>query len=185
MLQLKFDDKMRIAKYGQGVLLILLALSLIINIMILARDERVVVLIPGAMTGKYEISQVKYDQRYVADASTFLAGLFLNTTPATADWRKEELLRWVHPAATQKIADLVDQESIRIKSQRLTTSFAISNVDVKLDNSGAVAKVEGRLTRLIGDRVFNKATVAVEILWERDDRGTVLIRNLKWEELFK
>ena len=180
MERLSFDMKLKIAKHGQVVLLGLLGLSLLMNLILLGRQDKVVVLIPGQMTAEYHISQGKYDNAYIADASATVADLFLNSTPATVDWRKEQLLRWVHPVNYQQIVELFDNESKRIKAQKLTTSFSISKIDVNVDSDVPESIVTGYLSRFVAGRQFHQDEVEVKIVWNRDTRGAVLISDLKW-----
>ena len=137
---------------------------------------------PGTMSQDYHITQGQYDEGYLADASATIANLFLNSTPVTVDWRKEQLLRWVHPASFQSIAARLDEEAARIKAQKLTTSLAISAIDVTTANSGAESVVLGVLTRFVAGRRFRQGAVEISITWSRDQRGVALIRALTWQE---
>ena len=181
--RLTFDMRIKTAKYGQMVLLALLGVSLMVNFILVVRQDQKVILMPGTMSQDYHISQGQYDEAYLADASATIATLFLNSTPATVDWRKEQLLRWVHPSSVQNIATLLDEEAARIKSQKLTTSLSISAINVTASNGGAAeSMVVGTLTRFVAGRKFRQGEVEISITWSRDGRGAALIRELKWQE---
>lgn len=177
-----FDMRLKIAKHGQIILLALLGVSLLVNFILVVRQDQKVILMPGTMTQDYHITQGQYDEGYLADASATIANLFLNSTPATVDWRKEQLLRWVHPASFQNIAARLDEEARRIKAQKLTTSLAISTIDATASNGGAESMVVGVLTRFVAGRKFRQGEVEITITWSRDGRGAALIRSLTWQE---
>ena len=128
-------------------------------------------LIPGKMSGEWLIHQNSFDERYLADASTSIAEIYLETAPSTADWRGQ-MLRWVHPEASQTISDQFDDETQRIIGQKLSSAFAIKAVAVNLIGSDeAVVRVTGYLTRFVTDKTFAQNAVVVTINWRRDDRG--------------
>ena len=179
-----FDFRQKQTKIMLMGVFTLFVLSLITNILLLSiRQDTVVVLIPGEISGTYRISQSIFDERYLADASTTVAYLYLSATPASVDYRTDEIMRWVHPESTQKVAVALEAEAARIKSQRLTTSFAIKEVAVDATDGGAVVQIVGTLTRFITDRKFAQDNAQVTLVWGRDTRGAAVIKELKWEIL--
>ena len=107
------------------LLALLLTMSLAANLILLtSRDGQSVILLPAQVSGNYTITATHFDERYLADAATTVAQLYLSATPSTVDFRKGNL-EMGHPGSTQKIAVDLEKEAERIKSQRLTTSFSV------------------------------------------------------------
>ncbi len=182
MLQSSFDQQQKASRLSQIVLVALLGLSLVINVGLLSmREDPTVILLPGDVSGNYKISQSIFDDRYLADASTSIAYAYLSTTPSSVDYRRENILRWVHPSSFQEIAVDLEKEGERIKSQRLTSALSISSTKVKSSAAVATAVIEGRLSRFIAGREFSQQQIAMTIKWERDERGTALVSDLKWK----
>jgi type IV conjugative transfer system protein TraE len=164
----------------------LLVLSIAVNLILAIQQSTTVVLIPGSMTGEWQITHSEFDDRYLADASASLAETYLETTPSTAEWRRQQILKWVHPESSLLITKQFDDETDRIKGQKLSSAFAINAVAVNANNDKeATVRVTGVLTRFVTDKRFAQENVVVIVTWGRDVRGAATIRNLTWKELEK
>ena len=162
-------------------LVVLLALSLITSSFLAAtKKETLVVLVPGHMSGTWEVSSTRFDERYLADASASLAETYMETTPATAEWRREAILKWVHPQSSQGVEDQLDEETAGIRRQRLSSAFAIKAVAVKETDDEAVVRVTGELTRFVTSKPFARDNVVVTIMWQRDVRGAATVTSIEW-----
>lgn len=181
-----FDRGMMTQRWLVILLAVFLGLSLLGNLVQLqTREDRVVMLLPGEMSGPWEITRARFDRTYLADASVSLAEVYLETTPATAEWRRQAIMRWVHPAEVQKIADQIVDETENIKRQKLTSSFSISDVATSLRETEAEVRVVGQLTRFVTDKRFAQEGVVMTVRWRRDERGAATVSDLSWRPLRK
>ena len=178
-----FDDLLNRKKTTLVGLAALLVLSLLSNLVLLTtQNDQLVILVPGQMSTEWKVSSSEYDEHYLADASTTIAEIYMETTPDTAEWRRQKILRWVHPASTQSIAKQITDETNRIKRQKLTTAFSISEVAVRdVGEDIAHARVTGDLTRFVTGKPFAQDKIVVSITWSRDSRTVAKIKGITWE----
>lgn len=150
---------------------------------VIKQPNPLTVLIPPVMTGNYNLSSNQMDENYALDAGTHLAGVLLNVTPETVEWRQKEVLRWVHPVALQSLTDKLKDENTRIKKQELSSTFSTRSSHFYITDNGPTTQVDGILTRWVASRLFAQEPIRVHITWNRDGRGAVLVNDITWETI--
>lgn len=179
-----FDAVMGRQKLVITGLVCLLSLSLLTSsFLAFTKAETRVVLLPGHMSGEWEISSTRYDEVYLADASASLAEIYMETTPSTAEWRRQAILRWVHPESSQQVIEQLDEETEGIRRQKLSSAFAIKEIAVKETDGQAVVRVTGELIRFVTNKPFAQDSIVVIIKWRRDVRGAATVSDIEWREV--
>lgn len=181
-----FDKQMRRASYRFWFVAGLLSLSIASNFaQIVAQPSSTTILIPARISGTYEITRNHFDRLWLADASGDAAMTMFNVTPETGNWRREQMLKWVHPRGRQALISQLDDELVTIRKKKLSMALSVKKVDVpsnKPESDQITTSVEAVLTRWIAGREVERMAITVALDWERDARGAPLIRRLKWKE---
>lgn len=181
-----FDKQIRRASYRFWCIAGLLGISLASNFaQILAQPSSTTILIPAQVSGTYKITRAHFDRLWLADASGDVAMVMFNVTPETGNWRREQMLQWVHPLGRQTLISQLDDEQATIRKKKLSMALSVKAVDVPVDDidpSQITTFVEGVLTRWIAGREVERSAITLTLDWVRDARGAPLIRRMKWKE---
>ncbi|MDO3380356.1 type IV conjugative transfer system protein TraE [Geoalkalibacter halelectricus] len=103
-----------------------------------SQDARTVI-IPAGLDEKVQVTAGSVDDVYKRQMGRYIAGLFLNYTPATARLQFDELLTLFPPERFEDARDELHELAETIESSRLTSTFHIS----KIEGVGNKINVEG------------------------------------------
>ncbi len=108
--------------------MILLAVAIVILAFMAQGKETVVVLVPPMLEEKTEISSSEAGDPYKTSWGLFFATLLGNVTPRSAEHVTENIGRYAHPAAYKTMLEQVAAQVELIEQDKLTISFAPTQV---------------------------------------------------------
>ena len=141
------DDLKELRRRNRGLSLALtlvaaaLLASLVAILNILGAERTVVV--PPNLTKTFWITSGKASPEYLEQMAAFVAGLILDVSPATIDWKRDTLLTYVAPQHYGELKTRQDIEAERLRRTNATTYFLPQQLLADEHNQSVV--VLGRL----------------------------------------
>lgn len=102
-------------------------------------QETRTVIVPAGLNEKVEVSAGSVDDAYKRQMGRYVAGLFLNYTPATARLQFDEMLTLFSPERFEDVKGELYELAETIETSRLTSIFHVS----KIESLGDKITVEG------------------------------------------
>lgn len=144
----------RIIAYGFIIVGVLLALSIISNIIqgvnnYRLQNEQRTVITPMGFYAPFAVSKNSADASYLQQVALSFVDTRLNVSPETVDGKHELLLKFVRPGAQPDMKVKLAQEAIRIKDNEVNSVFYQEKM--KVYPKGGRVDLWGTLKTWIGD----------------------------------
>ena len=130
----------------------LLLLNLLQAFVTLVRPTRVVVM-PPTLTRTVWVEDGRVSSSYVEEMAFFFASLLLETSPESASYRRDLVLRNTSPEHYGVLKAKLLEDERRLQKERVVTS--VQPVSVKV--TGLKAEVTGDLSRFVGLKPISRS----------------------------
>ena len=169
----------------------LLALTLAAAVLLLAlalgsaglRPTQTVV-VPPAVTEEFWVRREAVSPSYYAQWGHYIAMLVLNVTPESAAHQNAMLLEQVAPRHRAAMRARLQAAAAHLAAERLSTSFAVS--DVHVDPEGSAAAFAGTLSSYVEGREVERRSAAYRAVFEVLDARLLLLEfsETKLDDVF-
>lgn len=120
-----------------------LALAIILNLLGTVRT----VVVPPSINKSFWVTRDRASSEYLEQMGSFVAWLVLDVSPASIDWKKDQLLGYVEPAQYGELKTRQEVEAERLRRINAVTIFAPQQLVASEDTQSLV--VRGRLRTLV------------------------------------
>ncbi|MDX8377479.1 MAG: TraE/TraK family type IV conjugative transfer system protein [Mariprofundales bacterium] len=153
-------------RYLRIALLVALLITSVSLILLLTKSSEytVEVVVPNPITQDFWVSNHGFSEQYLRQMTTFISYLWLNASPATLAYQKNELLQYVIPEAHSQIQTDLDAQLVRFKKSNVSTSF--QPVQIKVDVKTGRAGVRGSLYTYVAGKQTSVRQVIARILYQ-------------------
>jgi conjugal transfer pilus assembly protein TraE len=127
-----------------------LALTVVLNLLGAVRT----VVVPPSINKSFWVTRDKASGEYLEQMGSFVAGLVLDVTPASIDWKKDILLGYVEPEQYGGLKTRQELEAARLKRINASTAFAPQQL-VPSEEGQSVVGRGGRPTLVNGVETAN------------------------------
>src|SRR5262245_40937802 len=128
-----------------GLVSVCLLLSLVLIVRILGTERTVVT--PPNLSKSFWVVSGKASASWLEQMGSYVAWLILDVSPATIDWKKDELLSWVAPDHHGQLKIRQEVEAERLKRMNASTSFLPQQFVPSEETQSVV--VRGRVKTLV------------------------------------
>lgn len=141
-------------------------------------EQRVIVIPPGGVKNKVEVSMRSADEEYLKMMTRYVAGLYLTYSPATARVQFSELLTLYHPSRYEDgkvfLYDLAD----KVEISKVTSVFNIDSMEYDTGAGGAFSvKTKGMKALYARGRQIEEKKTAF-LLTGRIEQGRFYIEDI-------
>ena len=112
-------------------------------------------IVPVTITSPFSVSDSRVDAAYLQQMSLFFLSNRLDVTPSTVDESHQLLLEYTTPAFYAAFQDILQQEDLRVKHDKISSTFFVSSIQTNPVTLTALAK--GMLNRWVGERALSPA----------------------------
>lgn len=162
----------RLLKYAAFLIFLLISCNFVMGLLLWHQSgNEKIILVPTNLTKKSMVSHEGVDANYLLQCAMFFIDTRLDVTPDTIDSNDHLILSHTAPEYYAKFKSGLDQEADLIKSQKVSSSFYISNIRANPSNLTVI--VSGNLKRWVGERALSDS-----------EKTYTLHFNLNGSELF-
>lgn len=160
-----------------GVIITLMALLLLSVGLNYRLANRVAVrLVPMNLTQPVTISSTSVDANYLSMMAISVANLKLNVTPSTAKKQFTLLSAFISPGDVVSLNKVLQRDAKTIKTTGLTSSFAIS--DVQVNTHSLTVVLTGVLSRFEGGLALTPITTHVQVTFTNQN-GVLQLQSFR------
>lgn len=141
----------RLLKYFALLLIVMIACNFSLGFLLWHQSGlEKTILIPSNFTKKSVVSSEGVDANYLLQCALFFVDARLDVTPETINSDNELVLSHTAPQYYAKFKSELDNEENQIKSQKVSSTFYMSNI--KADPKNLMVTISGTLKRWVGER---------------------------------
>ena len=153
-----FDSQLAIAVHSKTLFAGIAAISLISNIFLAifvmnvdTREKTVVV--PVGFDKPFYVKGTELDPSYAKQMAKMIAQNRWNYTPKTAGRQFKEILQFVEPKSYALLESQLDSEVIKVKRNRVSSSFLVDGIRINLNNNEIT--VRGENVTFMGSQIVS------------------------------
>lgn len=158
---------------GAQALGLVLCLFIIVSIV---GSERTVV-VPPNIDKTFWVTKDKASREYLEQMAGYVAWLILDISPATIDWKRNQLLTYVPPAQFHAMKTMMDLEADRLRNNNASTYFLMQQITA--DEKDQSVLITGRLRRQINGADVGEAQTRSYLAQFQYAGGRVHIQTFK------
>lgn len=144
----------RLLRYSAFLIFLLILCNLIMGLLLWHQSgNEKIILVPTNLTKKAMVSRDGVDANYLLQCAMFFIDTRLDVTPDTIDSNDHLILSHTAPEYYAKFKSGLEEEADLIKSQKVSSSFYISNIQANPSNLTVL--VSGNLKRWVGERALS------------------------------
>ena len=164
------------SRFWMVAFFVTLIITLLLSVTLLSRKETVqTVLITPGMSQPFTLTDGRFSNSYVEQASTWFLAMTLNYTPKTYEYQMNTFLKYVDPSYFSRLRTALIKERDDILQQRRSSTFFPQTVDIR----GGEALITGVRKVTVGNI---EATHEQQFWWiklnQRQD-GLVSVADLR------
>ncbi len=107
------------------------------------------IIVPAEVSHAFSISDTQVDSSYLQQMATFFIYLRFNITPDNVDFQHGLIEQYLDPAGLASISEILNQESLEVKQDKISSQFYLSKVSVNPET--LQAEVSGTLVKQAGN----------------------------------
>lgn len=173
LFQNSLEDAQRIVKYLIFSCVTLLSAILLLIVLCISISHRnMVTLVPLGLNAPMTVSNNAVSSQYLNESALSFINLRLNFDPDSIDENHKIILRSISPGNFQEIKKALDEESILIKKQGISSSFYINGISI--NKKMLSVTVTGTLVRSVSDKVLKSVKTQFQIDFTNNN-GLLLI----------
>lgn len=180
LFQNNLEDAQKLSKYLLmvcGLQFLIVFILVILNIGLSHRQ--MAVLVPMNLNSPMSVSNNTVSSQYLDESAISFIDLRLNFDPSTIDKNHQIILHFVSSDSYKKIKSTLDQEAKLVKSQGISSSFYIN--EIELDQKTLSVLISGTLKRSVVDKSLKAVKSTFLITFENDD-GLLTIKKFVEEK---
>lgn len=166
--QNNLEDAQKIAKYMLiACISEIFIIFMLIILCIVISHRQMTVLVPMNLNSPMSVRNNAVSSQYLDENAISFINLRLNFDPDTIDENHKIILKFLSSDNYKSIRKALDQEAFLVKSQGISSSFYISNVEINKKTLSAL--ISGTLVRSVSDKALKPAKVQFLISFENND----------------